>query len=565
MGNLTRLRQISAVIARHGLDHYMDARRRRRRPPAGGRPNDGQVAAMAGRFRALLEELGPTFIKFGQVLSTRPDLLPRPFIEALVDLQDHCQPMSAAEAEAAVVGGLGRPLAELFADFSAQPVASASIAQVHRARLHSGEPVAVKVQRPHIRARIGQDIDILSVLARLAEAIIEESGIMTPRGVVDQFEQALMREVDFTHEAAMTRRFRKNLKGGRRPYVVPTIYADLSCETVLTMSFVEGEKIAALGPTRDRASIAHNIVLAAFDQLFVDGLFHADPHPGNWFVLPDDRLALIDFGATGTLSFAMREALVVLVLSIGTRDADATARLLYRQGVTEERVSLHKLRDACASLFDRALRDAESFAQIAPSELLLELFEIAARFRLRLPSEYALVTRASLTIEGIIRQLDPELTVLTRAKPLMRRLIEERFSLPTLQDSTLKNLLRARDLVRDLPMTASQILMDLEGGRVRVQVEIGKLEQIARNIDTLGVVVSTGLVAGGLVTGSMFILARYEWAVFGLPVVPIVGLYIASMLFGGVLGRLLLAPRLRKVSLARWLARRRRGAARERG
>ena len=328
------------------------------------------------------------------------------------------------------------------------------------------------------------------------------------------------------------------------------------------MSFVEGDKIGALGGGRDGPKIAHHVVLAAFEQLFVDGLFHADPHPGNWFVLADDRLALIDFGATGSLSFAMREALVVLVLSIGTRDADATARLLYRQGVAEERVSLHQLRDACASLFDRTMRDAKTFAQVAPSELLRELFEIAARFRLRLPAEYALVARASMTIEGIIRQLDPELTVLARVKPLMRRLIEERFSLPTLQDTTLKNLLRARDLARDLPTTASQILMDLESGRLRLQVENAKLDQIARNLDTQGLVIFAGLVACGLISGSMFILARYEWAVLGLPVLPIVALYLASLLFSGAVGRHVLAPRLRKISLARWAARRRRAAAR---
>ena len=220
MGNLGRLRQISAVIGRHGLDHYLDLRRRRRRPPADRRAGDAHLAQVAARFRALLEELGPTFIKFGQVLSTRPDLLPRPFIDTLAALQDHCQPMPAAEVEAAIVAGLGQPLAALFADFSRTPVASASIAQVHRARLPGGEAVAVKVQRPHIRARIVGDIDLLSVLAQLVEAIIEEGGIMTPRGVVDQFERALLCELDFAHEAAMTRRFAANLIGAGRPYVV---------------------------------------------------------------------------------------------------------------------------------------------------------------------------------------------------------------------------------------------------------------------------------------------------------------------------------------------------------
>lgn len=557
MGNLHRLSQISTVIARHGLGHYLEGRRSSRGRGATARSGP-HVDRMARRFRAILEDLGPTFIKFGQILSTRGDLLPQPFVEALVGLQDHCTAMPAAEAEQVVAEALGRPVAAAFSAFSAEPVASASIAQVHRAQLTGGEVVAVKVQRPHMRRRILEDLDLLQVLARLVEAIVEESGMVAPRSLVDQFEAALMRELDFGHEAAMLARFNDNLAGRQRAYTVPKTYPSHCAAAVLTMDFIHGAKISAVGPEHDRKQVAENIMLTAFDQLFVDGLFHADPHPGNCFVLADGRLALVDFGATGELSYAMRESLVMLVLAIGTRDADSAARLLYRVGAAEERVSLHRLRDALAGLFDHMLKDAKTFARVAPSALLGEIFSIAGRFRLRMPSEYAQVARASVTVEGIIRQLDPELAVLERSRPLLRRLIEERFSLPTLADVSLRNLLRARDLMHDLPLTASQILMDLEGGLLRVQLDSPKLDQVARNIDTLGVVVFTGLVAGGLTGGSLVALGQHDWALWGLPLVPLVGLWAASLLFGAALGRYLLAPRLRKVSLGRLLARRRR-------
>ena len=564
IANLSRLRQITAVVARHGLGHYLEKRRGARSGRSALAEASDQVSdipSAAKHFRDILEELGPTFIKFGQVLSTRADLLPPGFALALSDLQEHCAPMPAEAVESSIRQGLGKPVDALFRHFDRTPVACASIAQVHRAETLEGEEVAVKVQRPNMRRNILQDIDLLHFMAQLAEAIIEESGLVTPRGVVEEFESALLNETNFLHEADMLRRFAANLEGKNRPYVVPKVYDDLSCNSILTMEFLHGKRLSELGPEHDRKHIANNIVAAAFAQLFEDGLFHADPHPGNCFVLPDGRLALMDFGSVGQISYAMRETLVVLVLAIGTRDADAVARLLYRVGVLDERVSLHRLRDACASLFDEYLGDAKSFANVEAAELLRELFSLASRFRVRIPSEYALVARASMTVEGVIRQLDPELEVLGTAKPIIRRLVEDRFTLPELGDTTMRNLLRARDVVRELPLTLSQILMDLENGKLRIQVENSKLDAIARNIDTLGMVIFMGLVAGGLVTGSLFILARYEFTFWGLPVVPSIALYVASMLFGAALGRYLLSPRLRKISMSRWLNRRRRRAA----
>jgi ubiquinone biosynthesis protein len=554
--NLRRLREITAVIARHGLGHYLEQRRAKgEADPAA--PVES-IPASARRFRDTLEELGTTFIKFGQVLSTRADLLPPGFAEALSDLQDHVTPMPNAQVHEAIEAGLGMPVAQLFMEFDDAPLASASIAQVHRAKTRDGQEVAVKVQRPGIRDKLLQDLDLLRVLAQLLEKIIEESGMVTPRGVVEEFESALLGELDFTHEARMLARFRANLDGKERSYVVPAVFQGLSCQTVLTMEFMRGTRLSELTPAHDKKAICANIVKAAFEQLFVDGLFHADPHPGNCFILPDNRLALIDFGSVGQISYAMRETLVVLVLSVGMRDADAVARLLYRVGIPEDRVSLHRLRDACASLFAEYLRDRTTIANVEAAQLLKELFDLAARFRVRIPSEYALVGRASVTVEGVIRQLDPQLEVLDQAKPIIRKLIEEQFTLPDFGDSTVKNLLRARDVVRELPITLSQILMDLENGKLRVQVENAQLAAIARNIDSLGLVIFMGLVAGGLVTGSLFILARYDFELWGLPIVPTFALYAASVLFGTALGRYFLSPRLRKISVSRWLARRRR-------
>ena len=555
MASLSRLRQISAVVVRHGLGHLLEGRRRPRK--RGSDPVE--ALALAGRFRLVLEELGTTFVKFGQVLSTRGDLLPPGFADALRGLQDNVSPLPFAAIEQQWVASVGRPLADAFADFDPQPKASASVAQVHRARTKDGRDVAVKVQRPGLQEQVGGDLDLLRLLAQLLDAIVEESGIVTSRGVVDAFETLLLQELDFAHELRQMQRFHANAAGadGQRSYVVPRGYAELSAAQVLTMDWLEGRRFADIAPGADAQQVAANVVQAAFDQMFVDGLFHADPHPGNCLVLSDLRLGLIDYGATARLSYGMRETLVVLVLSIGMNDAGAVARLLYRVGIPEERVNLNELRDACGELMEENLRDREAFAAQNAAALLQDLFALAARFRVRVPSSYALIGRAAMTVEGILRQLDPGFTVIERAKPMLRRLLEEQFSVQQLGGSTVRGLLRTRDVLRELPNTVTQLTSDLEYGKLRLQVENPQLGQIARNIDTLGVVVFMGLVASGLVTGSLFVLARYDWRLFGYPMVPLVGLYVASMLFGTALGRYFLAPRMRKVSLGRLLRRRR--------
>jgi ubiquinone biosynthesis protein len=553
IASLGRLQQISTVVARHGLGHYLEQRKRKggRHEPEG----DGStIPASARRFRAILEDLGPTFIKFGQVLSTRADILPVGFAEALRGLQDDCPPMPAGEAHAAIEQALGKPLSQLFREIDDDPVASASIAQVHRAVTLEGDEVAVKVQRPRVREQIMRDLDLLAFLAELAESIVLEAGMVTPRDIIEEFEDAFLGELDFLREARNMKRFEKNLEGEARPYIVPKVYSALSSRTVLTMQYIRGTRLADIGPAHDKKKIAANIVSSAFEQVFVDGLFHADPHPGNSFILSDNRLALLDFGSVGEVSYAMRQTLLVLVVSIGLRDAETVARLLYRVGIPDERVSLHRLRDAAASLFDQYLRDRSTLANIEATKLLEELFDLAARFRVRIPSEYALIARAGMTVEGIIRELDPELEVLEVAQPYIRRLLNEQLALPELGDETMRNLLRARSVMSELPLMASQILMDLELGKLQIQVSSRALDAVARNIDALGITVLMGMVAAGLILGSAFLLARYEVQFW----MPLAGFLLASSLLGAAFGRWLLAPRLRKLSLGRLLLGRRR-------
>ncbi|MEO1481042.1 MAG: AarF/UbiB family protein [Myxococcota bacterium] len=559
MSTLGRLREITAVVAKHGLAEYLDRRKSDDDAGSDGTAplGSGQVRG-AERFRSVLEELGPTFVKFGQILSTRPDLLPPGFAEALTGLQDDVAPMSSEDVHAALHSSFGCDATELFASFDETPIASASIAQVHRATTREGDEVAVKIQRPRVHESVVRDLDLLGLIAQLAESLVAESGLVTPRAIVDEFESAILAELDFEREATSIERFRNNALASERTYVIPKVYRDLTSKRVLTMSFVRGEKVTAISDPDRKRRIAENVVKSAFDQLFQDGLFHADPHPGNAYVLPDDRIALLDFGSVGEISYAMRETLVVLVVAVAMRDADTVARLLYRVGIPDARISLYRLRDACASLFDAYLKDTTTLDSIEAARLLQDLFELAATFRIRIPSEYALVARAAITVEGVIRQLDPNLEVLPVARPYINRLVEEQLAIAEIGDSAMKNLVRARSILRDLPLTASQILTDLEAGKLTIQVENRVLDQIARNLDSLGLTVFMGLIAGGLVSGALFYLSRYEVELYGVPILPTAAFFVASVLFGGAIGRIFLAPRVRKFSIAKFIGRRRR-------
>ncbi len=546
---LSRIKQITAVLVRHRLNHFTE--KREAKASGAAKPDMSRVGR---RFRAALEELGPTFVKFGQIMSTRPDLLPPKFTAELVGLQDDVAPMPEKMAISVIEKSLGRSIDDVFSEFDRKPIASASIAQVHRARTRDGREVAVKVQRPNARAAIIQDLDLLGILARLLDRVVEASGIITTKAIVGEFEIALLRELDFHREAQMIARFRKQAEG-QNYYVVPDVYLELCSSDVIVMEFMRGSRIDALKPHHNRRKIAQNIISGAFHQIFIHGLFHADPHPGNSFILDDNRLVLIDFGSVGEISYAMRETLAVLVLAIGTRDADAAARLLYRIGTTDARVSLHHLRDACAGLFDQFFRDTSKISEINATDLLAELLDLAARFKIRIASEYMLVSRAGATLEGVIRQLDPEIPILELAKPLVHGLLEERFALGEFGDTALRNMLRARDLLKEMPTALSQVMMDLESGRLQIRAEIPHIEKLRRSIDAMGLTVFAGLVACGLITGSLFLLSNVKAEVWGIPVVPIVCLWLASLIFGVVLGRQVLAPRLPRISMAKILDR----------
>src|SRR6266446_855292 len=486
--DLQRLREISVVVVRHGFGELLDRSRLwdvlgRREP--GEQPLRAEMrATSARRFRETLAELGPTFIKLGQILSSRPDLLPPDFIAELSHLQDRAPPMSIEAVLRLIEQGLGRPAGELFAHIDPEPLASASIAQVHRARLPDGESVVVKVQRPGIEQQIRSDTDLLSYLARFLEGVIEETGIYTPTGIVSEFRQAMLIELDFENEARNIEDFAKT-HAGRELVVIPRVLRTHSSRTVLTLEELVGVKLktvledpAAEGV--DRKALARNILDASFHQLFADGLFHGDPHPGNVIVLPGNRLGLIDFGLVGRLSKGMQESIVLLVLAISLRDPDTVARLLYKVGVPDQRINLQAFRHQIHDLLDRYM--GLKLSQVDSGVLMSELVDLAMKYKIKIPKEYAVLSKAAATTEGLVRQLDPELDVAQAALPYAKQLLLERYSPGSMSGGFLRLLLQLQGFLQDTPQQLSQILMDLEGGKFNVTIRNDDLSRVNTNL-----------------------------------------------------------------------------------
>jgi ubiquinone biosynthesis protein len=558
--DLKRLREISTVVVRHGFGELWDRARIwdvLGRREGGERPSREEIrATSARRFRETLAELGPTFIKLGQILSSRPDILPPDFIAELSHLQDRAAPLPVATVFQLIEKGLGRPANQLFAWIDPEPMASASIAQVHRARLASGEEVVVKVQRPGIEEQIRSDTDLLFYLARFLEGVIEETGIYTPTGIVTEFRTAMLLELDFENEARNIEEFARN--HADRPYVViPKLYRELSSRTVISLQELKGVKLKKVLESPDfagidRRQLARNVLETSFRQLFTDGMFHGDPHPGNVMVLEGNRIGLLDFGLVGRMSKQMQESIVVLVLAIALRDPDTVARLLYKVGVPDQRINLHQFRHEIHDILDRYI--GLKLSEVDSGVLMSELVDLAMKYKIKIPKEYAVLSKAAATTEGVVRQLDPELDVSQAALPYAKQLLLERYSPGSMSGGFLRLLLQLQGFLQDTPQQLSQILMDLEGGKFNVTIRNDDLSRLNTNLKALGLLLFAGMISSGLIVGSFSLVGRAsEGTGTTWPIAALIGLALSAMLFGAALTWTLLSGRMKKISLRRFL------------
>ncbi len=423
-----RLSRILHTIGRYGLAEFLPRRGTRllRLPFSVAYFWVDRSRPRAERLRLALESLGPIFVKFGQLLSVRPDLIPEDVAEELSGLQDNVPPFEWERVVATLERAYGRPYTEVFKTFSNVPIASASVAQVHFAELPDGREVAVKILRPGIREVIAQDVGLLHALAGLVEDYLPEGRRLRPREVVVEFEHTITDELDLLREAANASQLRRNFADGRL-LVVPEVYWDWCNREVMVMQRIDGIPVNAAAQLReagiDIPRLARDGVEIFFTQVFRDGFFHADMHPGNIFVRRDGRYCGVDFGIMGTLSDADKNYLAMNFMAFFHRDYHRVAVAHVEAGWVppETRVDEFEgaIRSVCEPIFDRPLKE------IYFGKLLLRLFEVSRRFRMEIQPQLVLLQKTLLQVEGLGRQLDPELDLRRTAQPILERWMKE--------------------------------------------------------------------------------------------------------------------------------------------
>ena len=469
------------------------------------------------RLREALEELGPVFVKFGQVVSTRPDLIPADIAVELTRLQDDVLPFPGDEAREVIERALDAPLSEHFASFDVQPLASASVAQVHGATLQDSTEVVVKVLRPGIEKVIEQDLQLLYQLARLADRHWPNARRLRPLEVVDDYDKTIHDELDMMREGANASQLRSNFLDSDMIYV-PQIYWDHSCREVLVMERVEGIPIRDIDAIRaagiDLRKLAHNGVEIFFTQAFRDGFFHADMHPGNIFVSPQGQYRAVDFGIMGTLAEADKRYLAENLLAFFNRDYRAVAMAHLRAGwvpaTTRPEEFEAAVRTVCEPIFARPI------SEISFGHLVIRLFQVARRFDMPVQPQLVLLQKTLLNIEGLGRQLYPELDLWETAKPFLERWMREQVGPRALARALRRELPTVLPLLPELPGLVHELLRRQRDGQLVIRTGSDNAEQLARDLKHRTRQRDGLMLGGGLLLGAIVLFLGSEVLALGM-------------------------------------------------
>jgi len=506
----SRQREIAEVVLRNGWD-YM------RRLLTGGKTDEPQLPTPAV-LRNILVGLGPVYVKLGQLLSTRPDLLPADYIEELSTLQDAVPPVPWSEIEVVIRQQLKRPLEETFATVNVIPVAAGSIAQTHRATLADGREVALKVQRPGIDATVPQDIALIRGVADLV-ARTEFGQTYEIRAIAEEFATALQAELDFIREAEFTDQLRRNLSTSRwfdpKQLVVAEIYWDLTTKKLLVMEWLDGVPLLQANlnseengkdPSAERAAITSLLFRAFFQQIYIDGFFHADPHPGNLFYLKDGRVALLDCGMVGRLDPRTQQILTEMLLAIVDLDAQRCSQLTLQLSDSAQPVILSRLEND----YDRMLRKYYNLSlnEINFSQVFYEVLQVARNNKIRLPSNLGLYAKTLANLEGVARAVNPEINLIDEIKPLLTDLFRRQLLGANPVQSLLRTALDLKSLSLQSPRHIELLLDRVTSETLQWNLSLRGLDDLRRSVDDSANRLSFSILVGSLIMGAAQISAN---------------------------------------------------------
>lgn len=537
--SIKRYRNILGILIKYGFGHVVEQLNinyylelGRRIVTLGTAPKNIDRLTQPERLRLAMEELGPTFVKLGQILSTRPDVIPREYIEEFRKLQDEVPSVPSAELQEQIRRELGLPVEEMYASFDPVPIAAASIAQVHRATLRSGESVVVKVRRPGILEIIETDLDIMAGLAYLIENHLPGGELYDPSGLVKEFRRTIYRELDFTREGHTIDRFAANFEGDDTVYV-PKVYWDFTGETVLTLEYVEGIKVSDLQVLVDKGydlkTIARHGADAFLKQVLVHGLFHGDPHPGNFFILEGNIICMLDYGMVGRLDGELKYRLVDLLLGVLQRDVDRIISLMLYSGEISDETDRKGLKRDLSEFIDDYYETP--LGELNVGRLLMEFVDLMNAYRIKFPSDLMLLAKALVTMEGIGRQLDPDFNMVDHLKPFIEKLVHERLSPGNVSREFLGIMQSYGSLMKNLPRDLKEFINRINRNKFKIDLEHRGLEKLISEFDKSSNRLSFALVIGSLIVGSSLIIQSDKGPqLFGFPVLGILGYTIAGIL-----------------------------------
>ncbi len=547
--HLERLAEILGVAFKFGFDDLIDRLKIEQYLDQGRRlfsrksRTDIEALSRAKRLRLALEELGPTFVKMGQMLSTRSDVLPPDFVIELIKLQDEVAPFPFERVKEIIETELNTPLDLIFRNIDTDPLAAASIGQVHRAQFRDGSAVVIKVQRPGIKDAIDADLEIMLHLAGLMEKHLEGWDVHRPTKLVEEFAHNLNNELDYTNEAANMERLASMLADDPRAYI-PKVFSKATTSRILTMESIEGIRSGSLDRLKaegyDLKEIAGRGADLMMKQIFVHGFFHADPHPGNLMILPENIICFLDLGMMGRLDRMTREEIVDLVMALVHRDESAIVGVLLALTRYEVEPDRRELERAISDLVNRHLYKPLRDIQIG--KLLQQIFNVIARFRLQVPPDILLLIKALTTLEGLGQRLDPEFDVIQAASPFVREIQMARFRPRRLARNFIGYSNELFHLLKEVPGDLKAVLRLAKQGKLKIEFEHVGLTPLLNTQDRTSNRLSFAIVIASLVIGSSLIIHS------GIPPkwhdIPLIGL--AGYVVAGIMGFWLLISILRR-------------------
>ena len=531
--HLKRYREIVEILLKHGFGYLIDELDLHQFVPLTKRikslDNAPPEASKAKRLRQVLEDLGPTFIKLGQLLSTRPDILPQDYISELEKLQDQAPPISFELVIEQLEAELETDYQELFQEFSPEPLASASIGQVHKAILNDGKEVVVKVQRPGIEKKVNADLDIMTDLARMLEKRVFDELFISPVEVMDNFSELIKKELDYRNEARNSVKFKNNF-AEKEEVKVADLYWEFITQKVLVMEYIEGVSINNLSEIVDRHQIAETIFDSFMQQILLDGCFHGDPHPGNIMITQNNRLGLIDFGLIGQISQRDREIAATLFMALLQKEMGLAVDELLKLGIVTEEIDKKALKRDLYELVDDYY--GATLEQIELGPLVNRLFNLAFEYKIKLPFDFILLGKSLVTIEGIITKIDPKFDTAAEAKPFMSKLIKAKLNPKRLLIDLFSGGRNLFSTLSNLPDEVEYILSLLKNEDLMINLEHSGLKQLISKLDIITNRLSIAVIVAALIIGSSLIMLSNKGPLFlDYPIVGLTG-YSLAVIFG---------------------------------